>query len=62
MGGREKGEMLVAGQGQTYSNTIAVNAKNNEKVGKGVYCSPLFTTALNEYTRPCRKEKETFHE
>ena len=53
--------MLIAGGGQAYQNTIALNSKNNEYVGRGIYCSPLFTACLMGYAQACSKGNETFH-
>ena len=52
--------MLRAGSAQVRRNDIAVNSTNNEKVGRGIYCSPLFTTCLFEYAKQCTRANETF--
>lgn len=59
MSGREEGKMLIAGSAQAYSNTKAVN-KNNELVGDGIYCSPLFTTCLEGYTQEVSRANQSF--
>lgn len=50
MSGREKGEMLTAGDGQYYLSRKSLN-KPDQNVGKGVYLAPHFQTSLNGYTK-----------
>jgi hypothetical protein len=53
--------MLVPGHRQAYDDDIAVNREDEEKVGKGIYCSPLFTTCLFDYAQPCMRGDKTYH-
>ena len=46
MDGKDRGEMLIAGSAQAYQYDIAVNRKEGELVGRGIYCSPHFTVGL----------------
>jgi hypothetical protein len=55
MSGRKQGNMLYVkppneGGRHAKMNNIAAN-KAGESVGLGIYCSPLFTTCLTEYTQ-----------
>ena len=50
MSGRKSGEMLKAGKGQVYAKDICVN-KLEQKVERGIYISPYFSTCLMENTK-----------
>ena len=36
----------MPGGGQAYRSQAAINKKNKELVGQGIYCSPEFTTCF----------------
>lgn len=61
MGGREQGEMLIAGPAQACAGHIAVNRKNNELVGNGIYCTPRYTTSLLGYAKECNQGSQKFY-
>jgi len=50
--------MLRAGGGQVHTYDIAPNS--GQRVGDGIYCSPLFTTCLFHYTTKCERKNLGF--
>lgn len=48
--------MLRPGSRQAHNDDKAVNKNNGELVGRGIYCSPHFTTCL-AYSGPSKSEE-----
>jgi hypothetical protein len=51
--------IAIAGGAQACSGHAAAN-KPGQHVGIGIYCSPLFTTCLNGYTKNVTKGNQTY--
>jgi hypothetical protein len=52
--------MLRVGPAQLHVHSVAVNKKNGELVGEGIYCSPHYTVGLFGYTAPCTMAGQTY--
>lgn len=47
--------MLKAMGGQAFENTIPLNRRTNEWVGRGIYCAPHIQVAFSGYTNSSDK-------